>query len=108
MWTPLIAEELQRRGYDVEAVAAREDLRSRSDVLVFLAAQREQRAVVTENVRHFVPLARDVIRRGGNHWGLVLTPASFRRGQSLGRLMKALEALIAEAPDQRNLERWLR
>jgi ABC-type nitrate/sulfonate/bicarbonate transport system substrate-binding protein len=110
MWPPVVADQLFRRGYDVHAVAARKDLRTRVDAVIFLTAQSEERAIVTENVAHFLYLTRDAVQRGGFHWGLILTPTSFgrRHPDSLGRLVRALQALIDEGPDQRNLERWLR
>jgi hypothetical protein len=110
MWQPDVADELSRRGYDIHAVSRRRDLREQPDDVIFAVAQTEQRAIVTENLDDFLVLAHDNLARGGSHWGLILTPPSFGRSRrgAVGRLVKALEALIAEAPDQRNLERWLR
>jgi hypothetical protein len=48
-----LAERLGRRGLDVVAVIAREDLRGRPDEAVLAAATREVRIVVTEDVTTF-------------------------------------------------------
>lgn len=48
------------------------------DAELFAASQGERRAVVTENVRDFVPITNDCDARGTSHHGLVLVhPATF-------------------------------
>ncbi len=111
MWAPRIAEELRRRGYDVQAVVQRTDLRTRPDVDLLTAAQREDRAIVTEDAPDFLRIARIAINEGRSHAGLILTDRRrFWRGdeRTVGRLVTALAALIEDNPDQRNLEHWLR
>jgi len=61
------------RGVDIVAIAERNDLRGLPDLDVFLAAQQEQRAIVTENVRDFRLIAREWEAKGIVHFGLVLT-----------------------------------
>lgn len=110
MWPPEVANQLRQRGYDIEAVGRRRDLREQPDEVIFAAAQAERRAIVTENLDDFLVIAHDFLARGNTHWGLILTPSSFGRARrsAIGRLVKALEALVEESVDQRNLERWLR
>ena len=47
MWPPFAADALRRRGHDVVAVAARGELRAKFDDVVWAAALREGRAIVT-------------------------------------------------------------
>lgn len=110
MWTPLLAEQLQAQGYDVEAVAARQDLRKARDPFVLAVATIEGRVVVTENIPDFRRLGTDAIRRGDGHAGLVFTlPGRYPRagGDGLGRLRDALERLLVADVDLSNRELWL-
>ncbi|HWF49268.1 MAG TPA: DUF5615 family PIN-like protein [Solirubrobacteraceae bacterium] len=102
MYPPAIAEQLRRRGHDVVAVTERPELRSLSDFEVFAAAQQEGRAVVTENVADFIPLANHADQRGDPHHGLVLVdPASYPRGSrgTIGRMVTELDRLLRGHPD---------
>ncbi|MHB8576790.1 MAG: DUF5615 family PIN-like protein [Dehalococcoidia bacterium] len=110
MWPPEAAVQLRQRGHDVVSVAERSDLRGRPDTVVFAVAQQEGRAVVTENVADFRPLARDVILRGHLHPGLILTTnKSFPRHdpRTLGRLINALDGLLSRSGDMAVGEHWL-
>lgn len=92
-----IAERLRERGHDAVAVVERMDLRRQPDRQVFAGAQRERRAVVTENIRDFVPLAGEFDGRGEAHHGLILVdPEKFHRGsrRTIGRMVSALERLL--------------
>ncbi|MHB8431733.1 MAG: DUF5615 family PIN-like protein [Acidimicrobiales bacterium] len=51
--SPQIAVLLGQAGYDVVAVAERDELAGRSDRSILEAASSEQRAVVTDNVKDF-------------------------------------------------------
>ncbi|WP_445147790.1 DUF5615 family PIN-like protein [Baekduia sp. Peel2402] len=55
MLSPVIAELLHSRGYDVQAIAASAHAEL-SDPEVLDLARSQQRAVVTNNVRDFRPL----------------------------------------------------
>lgn len=110
MWSPNIAVQLRRSGYDVVAIAERSDLRGQPDLVVFAIAQREERTVVTENVGDFRQLAAFELHRGRSHAGLILT--SNRRfprhdARTAGRLVTALDQLLAQGPEATNLEHWL-
>jgi predicted nuclease of predicted toxin-antitoxin system len=54
-----IAVLLRQAGYDVEAVAERPDLLGRSDRLILEVASNEGRAVITNNINDFRPLAAE-------------------------------------------------
>jgi len=69
--------------------------------------------VLTENVRDFLPLAHECLRSGTDFHGLVLTAnAAYPRGRgdTLGRLVKALDELMRGQPgvqDMTNRIVWL-
>ncbi len=114
MFPASIANRLRdQHGHDVTAVTELDALRGLPDADIFLAAQNEERAVVTENVRDFRPLAREWQAMGKVHFGLVLTTnRRFPRARSrtAGRLVRALGDLIdAETghPPASNREIWL-
>ena len=112
MYPAAIAEQLRKRGHDASAVTERVELRSLPDATIFAVAQEERRAVVTENIIDFVPLADAMEQRGKAHYGLVLIdPAKFPRGNPrvIGRVVRELVKLLAEQPtDQpRSLRLWL-
>jgi Domain of unknown function (DUF5615) len=88
------------------------ELRSLPDAAVFAVAQRERRAVVTENVGDFIPLANETDQRGEPNYGLVLVdPTTYPRGarRTLGRMVTELDRLLgASSTDEPNsLRHWL-
>jgi hypothetical protein len=72
--TPLLlAQALRARGYD--AIHALEvGLRSQADTIVLEHGIAEGRAVMTHNVKHYVPLVAAVAESGKSHHGLFLAP----------------------------------
>jgi hypothetical protein len=110
--SPSIARLLRSRGHDVVAVAERADLRALSDALLFAAAGRERRAVVTLDFRGFRELAQDALLRASPSFGLVLVPP--RRSSRHAALMRELDRLLRELPGDDDLvtrrggEVWLR
>lgn len=109
MYPPAIAEQLRARGHDVEAVTERSELRALPDEEIFAVAQDEHRAVVTENVVDFLPIADRREARGTPHHGLILVdPAKYRRGDAstIGRMVSTLLGeSTGEAPA--SARRWL-
>lgn len=102
-FSPAVAEQLQQRGYDVVAVAERVEialspLRRRPDDELLRLARQEQRVLVTENVRDFMPLHRVMLSRGESHAGILLTsPRRFpRHADAFGLLVDALAAFLAD------------
>lgn len=100
MFPPEIARQLRERwSCDAIAVAELPELRSLSDDELFAFAQREGRALVSENVPDFIRLDASYRRDGKSHHGLVLTTERRfprREAGTLGRLVLALRDL-AEA-----------
>lgn len=112
-FSPRIARELRARGHDVVAVAERSDLIGRSDASHLQAMAGEGRAILTESVGDYAPLARARVRDGGAHAGLVFTnPRRFGRSEEgIGALVRALAELMAAHPEPLALESrelWLR
>jgi Domain of unknown function (DUF5615) len=106
-----IAEELRRRGHDVEAVTQRAELRALPDSEIFATAQQELRAVVTENIADFSDIADSHDRRGQAHHGLVLVdPGKYQRGhpRTVGRLLTELDRLLREheGEEAKSLRHW--
>ncbi len=66
---------LRQRSYDVVAVSDRADLVGRSDMTILETASSELRAVVTNNIKDFRPLAAEGLARGQSHGGVVLPPS---------------------------------
>ena len=107
MYAPAIAAELRARGHDV--ISAHDPGHAlptgASDADVLAAAQRDERTLVTENVRDYRPLESALLADGSHHAGLVYTTnRQFPRGDpaTMGRLVRALDALLRAAPDLRD------
>lgn len=112
MLSPAIARELRSRGHDVESIAGHPDREARSDPEVLALARAEHRAVVTNNLRDFRPLHHEAITPGGaGHFGMIFVPSGYRRSRAdTGRMVVALEAILAEHPGETDLangKAWL-
>ena len=104
-----IARELRRRGGDVEAVTERPELLRASDERLMEVAMQEDRAVVTNNLRHFRPIAAQRLAQGKQHAGLILLPSSRARNRAAtGMLADAIEAVMRANPEGiAGAERWI-
>jgi predicted nuclease of predicted toxin-antitoxin system len=110
MWSPVIAQQLRRRGFDVRALVEDRAMKGLEDEEVFSFAQREGWTIVTENGPDFMRFAREALLRGDGHHGLLLTDnKSFPRHHAriVGRMVRALEAVLKADPSMVNIERWL-
>lgn len=107
--SPQIAVLVRKAGYDVEAVAERDDLVGRSDRIILEVASREGRAVVTNNIKDFRPLASEWLAQGREHGGLILLPSARTRARTaVPALAAAIEGVLREHPDGLNgSERWI-
>jgi len=107
--SPQIAALLRHRGLDVEAVAERLDLVGRSDALIFEAACREGRAVITNNIKDFRPLAAQWLAQGRVHAGLILLPSSRTRTRAaIPVLADRIASVLQDNPDGlASSERWI-
>lgn len=104
-----IALELGRRGCDVEAVTERRELIGRPDEQLLELAGREDRAMITNNIRDFRPLAAQRLAQGKGHAGLILLPATRTRSRgAVGWLANAIEAIMKAHPAGiHSSERWI-
>jgi predicted nuclease of predicted toxin-antitoxin system len=108
--SPAIAVLLRKRGLDVDAVSERADIPDDTrDARLMAIAADEERAVVTNNVKDFRPVAARRLQRGEAHAGLILVPSTRRRTKAASRsLADAIEAVMRANPGGlAQTERWL-
>jgi predicted nuclease of predicted toxin-antitoxin system len=107
--SPQIAALLRKTGLDVEAVADRPDLAGRSDMLIFEAACTENRAVITNNIKDFRPLAALWLAQGRVHAGLILLPSARTRTRAAtSMLAERIAGILRDNPDGlASSERWI-
>ena len=107
--SPQIAVLLRQAGYDVDAVADREDLVGRSDRIILELECSEGRAVVTNNIKDFRPLAAEWLAQGRAHAGLILLPSTRTRTRpAVADVAGAIENVLREHPDGLSgSERWI-
>lgn len=98
--SPHIAVLLRQAGYDVVAAVERDDLVGSSDRVIFEVARSEGRAVVTNNIKDFRPLASEWLAQGRAHGGLILLPSSRVRTRSaVPALAAAIEGILHDRPN---------
>jgi hypothetical protein len=104
-----IAQTLRKRALDVEAVSERPGLAEAPDQEVMEAAQREERAVVTNNMKDFRPIAAERLADGRGHAGLMLLPANrSRRRDATGVIADAIETVMRAHPEGiPDAEHWI-
>jgi hypothetical protein len=104
-----IARLLRERGLDVEAVVERSDLVQAPGDEVIDTAAREGRAVVSNNIKDFRPLAAERVSDGRGHAGLILLPARRSRSrEATGALADAVEAVMRAHPEGiPSAEHWI-
>jgi predicted nuclease of predicted toxin-antitoxin system len=111
MLSPAIARELRGRGHDVEAIKEHPEWEALPDADVVLVATGERRVIVTSNVRDFRVLHAELVASRTDYPGMIFIPVSFRLTKAAtGRIVAALEQLLAEHPDERDLaggEAWV-
>jgi predicted nuclease of predicted toxin-antitoxin system len=106
-----IAERLREGGHDVVTVSER-GLRGSNDESLLVLCAAERRALVTNNVRDFVTLARTWGASGREHAGLLFTAdvSVPRHKGGIGRLVGGLAAIPDAHPADGELAdqiRWL-
>lgn len=94
--SPRIAERLRKRGIDaVSAFEAGNVQLSDREQLAYAA--QEGRCLVTRNVRHFILLAQEAIRRQEPHAGIILCSPNIR-GFETGTIVHAVTRLAKQFP----------
>ena len=107
MYPSVIARELRARGHDV--VSVHESPGSGTpDEQVLDHARSDARAIVTENVRDYRPLAETLLAAGESHSGVVFTTSTRWPRTNPGALITALDELLESTPEQPvDSELWL-
>ncbi|MDJ0952603.1 MAG: DUF5615 family PIN-like protein [Acidimicrobiia bacterium] len=101
MHAPSVAVELTGEDFDVVSVAVQPELRGMSDEELLAYATTEQRALVTENVADFMPLAAQWASEHKTHSGLIFTnPKRFNRATLAypGNLIASLRKFPTNPP----------
>ena len=107
MYPSLIARELRVRGHDVVSVHESPGSGTPDEQLLD-HARAEGRALLTENVRDYRPVAEALLVAGGRHAGLVFTTEKRWPRASPGALITALDGLLASTSEQPvDAELWL-
>ncbi len=104
-----IAVLLRQIGHDVQAITERPDLMGRSDRIIFEVAGSEGRAVITNNVKDFRPLAAEWLAQGRVHAGLIPLPAARTRTRgAIAELTDRTSTVLRDNPDGLSgSERWI-
>lgn len=97
MFSDTIAQQLRAKGYDVISVVAHAALVALPDDQILAYATTEGRALVTANIKDFVPLDGRYRAAGPDHPGLILMSAkTFPQNRSFTTaITAALEALLS-------------
>jgi Domain of unknown function (DUF5615) len=109
--SPIVAVELRRIGHDAVVTHERGWSRLRDhDLLEAVAGER--RALVTADLKDFVPLARSWAESQREHWGLLLVSRAAARARSdgIGRPVELLCDVLDRHPAEdafRNRVHWL-
>lgn len=98
-----LAAALREKGYDVVHLNQTE-YRGMDDEPLLALAAAESRALLTNNHRDFVPLARTWFETGREHAGIVLS-IQLPPGELLRQTIKLLDSLTAN--ELANTVRWL-
>ena len=110
MYSPEIAQDLVKRGYDVASASGDPAMAGLPDEQILELAAADVRCVVTENVKDFEMIRRAWATQGRSHAGLVYSsPARFPRdSRFVGALITALEQMLTtqQVPDQDGVA-WL-
>jgi hypothetical protein len=111
-FSPAIARQLRGRDHDVVAVVERADLVGLGDEELLRRMAQEERAIMTNNVKDFVPITSRMAADGDGPFGVLLTSdRSFpRHGDAIGRAVATLHGFLQrhQAKDSlRNQVEWL-
>lgn len=99
MFSATIAQQLCAKGYDVLAVVADPVLISLPDEQILARAATDGRALVTGNIKDFMPLDTQYRSTGQSHAGLILVSTkTFPQNRTYtAAVASALAALLKEA-----------
>lgn len=89
-----LAKILREQGFDVIHVEE-VNLTATPDDTIMAYAVGEHRAVVTFNIKHFIPFAVEYFEDGKEHYGVVVSK-QISQGELQRRVIKLLESVTAE------------
>lgn len=95
---PALAEQLRVRGHDVTGVAEDPALRGLPDEAVFDRATAQVRAVVSYDVRGYLPLLAHRVSVGEPTAGLIVISKRRYPQHDIGPLLRDLAKLLGENP----------
>lgn len=112
MLDPEIGVQLRRRKWDVESIQREhQELIGLDDGLLLERATQLGRALVTDNVRHFLPLHQTYLAEHKTHAGLILAhPRGYPRSKrTIGLWVRGLEQILRRLAlgSMENLCEWL-
>jgi predicted nuclease of predicted toxin-antitoxin system len=98
MFSDTIAQQLRAKGHDVISVVAHSTLVALPDDQILAYATNEGRALVTANIKDFIPLDGRYRAAGQAHPGLILVSTkTFPQSRSFtAGVTAALEALLSD------------
>ena len=97
---PVIGSALAEYGLDVRAADSDNSLTGASDGELLVVARLERRVLVTNNIKHFSPLTRELAARGEGHHGLIFIPHNIRTSD-FGLVISQLRVLlVGSTPDE--------
>jgi len=99
MFSDTIAQQLRTKGHDVISVVSQSDLVGLPDDQILAYATTEGRALVTANIKDFMPLDGRYRAAGQAHPGLILVSTkSFPQSRGFtAAITAALETLLSDA-----------
>jgi len=99
MFSDTIAQQLRTKGHDVISVVSQSDLVGLPDDQILAYATTEGRALVTANIKDFMPLDGRYRAAGQAHPGLILVSTkSFPQSRGFtAAVTAALETLLSDA-----------
>jgi hypothetical protein len=101
MSSAVIAEQLRAKGHDVLAVVADPALTALPDDQVLAHAARAGRALVTANIKDFMPLDTQYRAASQEHAGLILiSTKTFPQDRSYTAAVTSALAILLDLPDQ--------
>jgi hypothetical protein len=101
MFSDTIAQQLRAKGHDVQAVAADPSLASLPDDQILSRAAAAGRALVTANIKDFMPLDARYRAAGAAHAGLILVSAkTFPQNRSYTTAVTSALAVLLDQGGQ--------
>jgi hypothetical protein len=78
-------------------------------MVIFEVACNEDRAVITNNIKDFRPIAAQWLARGRTHAGLILLPSTHTRTRSAATMLAdRIASILRDNPDgPASSERWI-